>query len=49
MANSVAVLSPKLYGILWYETLISNPDLPRPGGREISHFSVKQSEIWVRD
>ena len=31
------------------EDLISNPDLPRPGGREISHFSVKQSEIWVRD
>ena len=29
--------------------MISYPDLPRPREREISLFSVKQSEIWVRD
>ena len=29
--------------------LISYPDLPRPREREISLFSGKQSEIWVRD
>ena len=30
-------------------SIISYPDLPRPREREISLFSVKQSEIWVRD
>ena len=29
--------------------LISYPDLPRPREREISLFSLKQSEIWARD
>ena len=29
--------------------LISYPVLPRPREREISLFSVRQSEIWVRD
>ena len=29
--------------------VISYPDLPRPKEREISLFSVRKSEIWVRD
>ena len=29
--------------------LISYPVLPRPREREISVFSVRQSEIWVQD
>ena len=33
----------------WALRVISYSDLPRPREREILLFSVKQSEIWVRD
>ena len=45
------------YGIFWSGQLtiqhalwlILYPDLPRPRERELSLFSIRQNEIWVRD